>query len=56
MRDSRTVIARKLLASLASITFASALYHLIPFQSGPRLEMAFFYSVILVPTVAAGTR
>jgi hypothetical protein len=54
MRDSRTVIARKLLASLASITFASALYHLIPFQSGPRLEMAFFYSVILVPTVAAG--
>jgi hypothetical protein len=54
MRDSRALVARRFLASLASVTFASALYHVIPAQHGPPLERAFFYSLIGVPLIAAG--
>jgi hypothetical protein len=55
MTVSRSVVARGVLASLASATFASALYHLIAGEHGGRLlERAFLDSVIVVPAVAAG--
>jgi hypothetical protein len=55
MTVSRSFVARRVLASLASATFASALYHLIAGEHGPRLlERVFLDSVIVVPAVAAG--
>jgi hypothetical protein len=42
------------LASLASATFASALYHVMAGEHGPRLERVFLDSLIIVPAAAAG--